>query len=72
MAYPGIHDAAFMTPIPRYIILISDASGLLGLLWVYWLQYPWSSLTGDYNITAKELLPIVLAAAVGGKNGSIN
>ena len=51
------------------IILTSDASGSWGCgayYGVQWLQYPWSSLTRDYNITAKELLPTVLAAAVWG------
>ena len=52
------------------IILTLDASGSWGCGAYYgthWLQYPWSPLTKEYNITAKELLPIVLAAAVWGK-----
>ena len=53
------------------IILTSDASGSWGCgayYGVHWLQYPWSPLTRDFNITAKELLPIVLAAAVWGRD----
>ena len=51
------------------IIITSIASGSwdCGAYYgVHWLHYPQSSLTRDYNynITAKELLPIVLAAAV--------
>ena len=52
------------------IILTSDASGSWGCgpyYGIHWLQYAWSPLTRDYNITTKELLPIVLAAAVWGK-----
>ena len=52
------------------IILTSDASGSWGCGAYYnshWLQYPWTSLTRDYHITAKELLPIVLAVAVWGQ-----
>ena len=32
-----------------------------------WLQYQWFHLTQGYDITAKELLPIVFAAAIWGK-----
>ena len=51
------------------IVITSIASGSwdCGAYYgVHWLHYPQSSLTRDYNynITAKELLPIVLAAAV--------
>ena len=52
------------------IILTSDASGSWGCgayFASHWLQYPWSPQTRDYHITIKELLPIVLAAAVWGK-----
>lgn len=54
------------------VILTSDASGSWGCGAYYnslclWLQYPWSSLTIDYHITAKELLPIVFAAAIWAK-----
>ena len=54
------------------IFLTSDASGSwdCGAYYgTHWLQYPWSPLTKEYNITATELLPIiVLGAAVwGGK-----
>ena len=34
----------------------------------HWLQYPWSSQTREYHITTKELLSIVLTAAVWGKH----
>ena len=49
------------------IILTSDALGSWGCgayYGIHWLQYAWSPLTRDYNTTTKELLPIVLAAAV--------
>ena len=53
------------------VILTSDASGSWGC-GAYcdgqWLQYQWSDLTVDYNITAKELLPIVFGAAMWGKD----
>ena len=52
------------------IILTSDASGSWGCGAYYntrWLQYQWSHLTQGYDITAKELLPIVFAAAIWGE-----
>ena len=53
------------------VILTSDASGSWGCgadCDSQWLQYQWSDLTVDYNITAKELLPIVFGAAMWGKD----
>ena len=52
------------------IVLTSDASGSWGCGAYYnshWLQYQWSHFTVDYDITAKELLPIVFAAAIWGR-----
>ena len=53
------------------VILTSDASGSWGC-GAYcngqWLQYQWSHLTIDYDITAKELLPIVFATAIWGRD----
>ena len=52
------------------IVLTSDASGSWGCGAYYnshWLQYQWSHLTVDYDITAKELLSIVFAAAIWGR-----
>lgn len=47
----------------------SNALGSCGAYYkVHWLQHPWLSITRDYNITAKELLAIVLAAAAWGKD----
>ena len=53
------------------VVLTSNALGSWGCetcYGVHWLQYPWLSLTSNYNITEKELLPIALAAAVWGKD----
>ena len=51
------------------VILTSDASGSWGC-GAYentaWFQYQWSEATKAYNITAKELLPIIFAAAIWG------
>ena len=49
------------------IILTSDASGSWGCGAYFASHWPWSPQTRDYHITVKELLPIVLAAAVWGK-----
>ena len=54
------------------VILTSDASGSWGC-GAYccngqWLQYQWSHLTAGYDITAKELLPIVFGAAIWGRD----
>ena len=53
-------------------VLTSDASGSWGCrAWCgsHWFQVEWKGLgtTADYGITAKELLPIVVAAAVWGR-----
>ena len=53
-------------------VLTSDASGSWGCgAWCgsHWFQLEWKGLgtTADYGITAKELLPIVVAAAVWGR-----
>ena len=51
-------------------ILTSDASGSWGCGAYYdgqWLQYQWSHLMVGYDITAKELLPIVFGAVIWGK-----
>ena len=54
------------------VILTSDASSSWGC-GAYccnrqWLQYQWTHLTVGYDITAKELLPIVLVAALWGRD----
>ena len=51
------------------VILTSDASGSWGCGAFYagdWFQHQWSPHTINYTITAKELLPIVMAAAIWG------
>ena len=51
------------------IILTSDASGSwgCGAHWQScWFQHQWSKSTSAYDITTKELLPIVFAAAIWG------
>ncbi len=51
------------------VVLTSDASGSWGCGAYYdraWFQYQWSTYTAEYSITVKELLPIVLAAAIWG------
>ena len=55
-------------PLPS-IELASDASGSWGCgAWcgVRWFQYPWSIAAQHLDITVKELVPIVIAAAVWG------
>ncbi len=52
------------------VVLTSDASGSWGCgaySQAAWFQYQWSAATTEYHITAKELLPIVIAAAIWGK-----
>ena len=57
------------------IFLTSDASGSwdCGAYYgTHWLQYPWSPLTKEYNITATELLPMhhrAWGSSLGGKMG---
>ena len=61
-----MHDSRRSSP---EVILTSDASGSwgCGAYWnTRWLQYHWSPDTADSNITIKELIPIVLAAAIWG------
>ena len=51
------------------ICIFSDASGSwgCGAFWDRsWFQYRWSPTTSTFNITIKELLPIVVAAAIWG------
>ena len=51
------------------ISLTSDASGSWGCGTFYqekWFQYKWNHATQDYHITFKELLPIVISAALWG------
>ena len=48
-------------------VLVSDASGSwgCGAFWVTrWFQLQWPAAVSEYHITVKELIPIVLAAAV--------
>ena len=61
-----MHDSRRSSP---EVILTSDALGSwgCGAYWnTRWLQYHWSPDTADSNITIKELIPIVLAAAIWG------
>ena len=51
------------------ITLTSDASGGWGCGAYYgpeWFQRRWSGPTKEFNITVKELIPIVIAAALWG------
>ncbi len=51
------------------IYIHSDASGSwgCGAFWGrYWFQFQWSQLSISFSITVKELLPIVIAAAIWG------
>ena len=53
-----------------HIVVTSDASGRWGCGAFFdqkWFQLQWASSMQDSNITIKELVPIVLAAAVWGK-----
>ena len=55
------------------IILTSDASGSwgCGAFWnTEWFQYQWSAYTADLQITTKELMPIVISAAIWGPQWS--
>ena len=54
-------------------VLVSDASGSwgCGAFWVTrWFQLQWPATVSEYHITVKELIPIVLAAAVWGPEWS--
>ena len=46
----------------------SDASGVWGCGAFWWFQVEWKEWLGfqDVTITSKELLPLVIAAAIGG------
>ena len=53
------------------VALVSDASGSWGcgaFCGEDWFQFQWPESLQDYQITVKELIPIVLAAAVWGKD----
>ena len=53
------------------VIITSDASGTWGcgaFCGHQWFQLQWSTITQDAHITIKELVPIVLAGAIWGKN----
>ena len=55
------------------IILTFDASGSwgCGAFWnTEWFQYQWSAYTADLQITTKELMPVVIAAAIWGPQWS--
>lgn len=55
------------------ITLTSDASGSwgCGTFWAaHWFQLPWPQSLPHLHITVKELIPIVIAAAVWGKSWS--
>ena len=51
--------------------VVSDASGSFGcgaiLLHLQWLQVEWPSSWSNVDISVKELVPIVVAAAVWGR-----
>ena len=52
------------------VALVSDASGSWGcgaFCGEDWFQLQWPESLQDYQITVKELIPIVLAAAVSGQ-----
>ena len=56
------------------IVFASDASGKwgCGASWKEsWLQLPWTEELAPVSITAKELIPIVLACAVWGEQGTV-
>ena len=58
------------TDTPADIDLFTDASGSwgCGAVWSpHWFQAPWSSAWLEVNIATKELVPIVLAAAIWGR-----
>ena len=51
--------------------IYSDASGSLGcgavLLHSHWFRFPWPESWSDFDISVKELVPIVVAAALWGR-----
>ena len=52
------------------IVFSSDASGSwgCGAVWNHnWLQCPWNGVWSDKSIAAKELVPVVLACAIWGR-----
>ena len=54
------------------VVIVSDASGSwgCGAFWVTrWFQLQWPAAVSGYHITVKELIPIVLAAAVWDQSG---
>ena len=58
------------TPKMDIVHLFSDASGSWGCAAIWgtgWLQWQWSNRASDWHIAPKELLPIVLAGVVWGK-----
>lgn len=55
------------------VVLTSDTSGSWGCGAYYktaWFQYEWTAATAGFHIAVKELLPIVIAAAVWGQEWS--
>ena len=55
---------------PEPLAIYSDASGAWGCAaWAgaAWFQLPWDANTGNFQIAVKELIPIVIAAAVWGR-----
>ena len=71
-AWNGI---SWLPPQTPSIHCFSDASGSWGCAALYsnpntstcWFQIPWPTSLGNWNIAAKELVPIVAAAAIWGK-----
>ena len=68
-----ISSFANIGPLDPQISFSSDASGSwgCGAAWPpHWIQCPWGEQWMDVTITAKELLPIVLACAIWGPHWS--
>ena len=68
----GVEMLTVINRVRPVVVVTSDASGSWGcgaMCGSQWFQLPWERLgnTARYGITAKELLPIVVAAAIWGR-----